>query len=225
MGSVWGLCVVLLLFGSVQAQVYKDPMQPTERRVGDLLSRMTLDEKIGQMAQIERKVASKEVMQHFTIGSVLSEGGSEPSYHATPDEWMAVVNKFQLGALSGRLGIPMLYGIDAVHGNAAVFGATVFPHNIGLGCTRDPELVRRIGSATALELRATGIQYTFAPCIAVCRDPRWGRCYESYSEDPEVVRSMTSIIDGLQGQSPAGWKGPFLKDRYQNLLPSLLLQP
>nr|GMD25985.1 beta-glucosidase BoGH3B-like [Ipomoea batatas] len=114
-----------------------------------------------------------------------------------------MVNRFQGGAVSSRLGIPIIYGIDAVHGNSNVYKATIFPHNIGLGATRDPELVKRIGAATALETRATGINYAFAPCIAVCRDPRWGRCYESYSEDVEIVKSMTVIISGLQGDVPS----------------------
>ncbi|XP_014755232.1 uncharacterized protein LOC100844073 isoform X2 [Brachypodium distachyon] len=113
-----------------------------------------------------------------------------------------MVNEFQKGALSTRLGIPMIYGIDAVHGNNNVYNATIFPHNVGLGATRDPDLVKRIGDATALEVRATGIPYTFAPCIAVCRDPRWGRCYESYSEDHKIVQEMTDIIIGLQGEIP-----------------------
>jgi beta-glucosidase len=115
-----------------------------------------------------------------------------------------MVNDFQKGALSTRLGIPMIYGIDAVHGHTNVYKATVFPHNVGLGATRDPQLVKRIGAATALEVRATGIPYVFAPCIAVCRDPRWGRCYESYSEDHKVVQAMTQIIPGLQGEIPLG---------------------
>ncbi|KAG2384267.1 Beta-xylosidase/alpha-L-arabinofuranosidase 1 [Vigna angularis] len=114
-----------------------------------------------------------------------------------------MVNDFQKGSLSTRLGIPMIYGIDAVHGNNNVYNATIFPHNVGLGATRDPRLVRKIGVATALEVRATGIHYVFAPCIAVCRDPRWGRCYESYSEDHKVVQAMTEIIPGLQGEIPA----------------------
>ncbi|CAI0384765.1 unnamed protein product [Linum tenue] len=114
-----------------------------------------------------------------------------------------MVNQFQRDALSTRLGIPMIYGIDSVHGHSTVYNATIFPHNIGLGATRDPELVKRIGAATALEARATGIPYLFAPCVAVCRDPRWGRCYESYSEDPEVVSSMTEIVTGLQGDIPS----------------------
>ncbi|KAJ0876468.1 putative glucan 1,3-beta-glucosidase [Helianthus annuus] len=111
-----------------------------------------------------------------------------------------MVNDFQNGTLSTRLGIPYIDGIDAVHGHSAAYGATIFLHNSGLGVTRDPLLIKKIGAATALEVRANGIQYTFAPCIAVCRDPRWGRCYESYSEDPEIVRLMTEIISSLQGE-------------------------
>ncbi|XP_065847174.1 uncharacterized protein [Euphorbia lathyris] len=116
-----------------------------------------------------------------------------------------MVKDFQKGALSTRLGIPIIYGVDAVHGHNNVYKSTIFPHNIGLGVTRDPDLVKRIGAATALEVRATGIPYAFAPCIAVCRDPRWGRCYESYSEDPKIVEVMTEVIYGLQGEPPKDW--------------------
>ncbi|XP_010266636.1 PREDICTED: uncharacterized protein LOC104604111 [Nelumbo nucifera] len=182
---------------------YKDPQQPLNVRVKDLLSRMTLEEKIGQMTQIERSVSSAKVMKNYFIGSVLSGGGSVPASRASPESWVAMVNDLQKGALSTRLGIPMIYGIDAVHGHNNVYNATIFPHNVGLGVTRDPELVKKIGAATALEVRATGIPYVFAPCIAVCRDPRWGRCYESYSEDHSIVQLMTDIIPGLQGEIPA----------------------
>ncbi|XP_006644778.1 beta-glucosidase BoGH3B-like [Oryza brachyantha] len=195
----------LLWFASMADSAYmkyKDPKQPINTRIKDLISRMTLAEKIGQMTQIERGVASADVMKNYFIGSVLSGGGSVPAPQATPAMWVNMVNEFQRGALSTRLGIPMIYGIDAVHGNNNVYNATLFPHNIGLGATRDPDLIRRIGEATALEVRATGIPYTFAPCIAVCRDPRWGRCYESYSEDHRVVQQMTDIILGLQGEIP-----------------------
>ncbi|XP_028115293.1 uncharacterized protein LOC114313136 isoform X5 [Camellia sinensis] len=181
---------------------YKDPKLPVGVRVEDLLRRMTLAEKIGQMVQVDRSVATDEVMRNYSIGSVLSGGGSTPLLHASAKDWVKMVNEFQKGSLSSRLGIPMIYGIDAVHGHNNVYEATIFPHNIGLGATRDPELLRRIGDATALEVRATGIPYVFAPCIAVCRDPRWGRCYESYSEDPKIVREMTDIILGLQGENP-----------------------
>ncbi|XAR64851.1 Glucan 1,3-beta-glucosidase [Bertholletia excelsa] len=182
---------------------YKDPKQPINVRIKDLMSRMTIEEKIGQMAQIERSIASAEVMKKYFVGSILSGGGSVPATNAPPQTWINMVNEFQKGALSSRLGIPMIYGIDAVHGHNNVYKSTIFPHNVGLGVTRDPQLVKRIGAATALEVRATGIQYTFAPCVAVCRDPRWGRCYESYSEDPKVVQAMTEIIPGLQGEIPA----------------------
>ncbi|CAL4961150.1 unnamed protein product [Urochloa decumbens] len=199
------VCLLLLCFasmGDAEYMKYKDPKQPINTRISDLIGRMTLAEKIGQMTQIERQVASPDVMKKYFIGSILSGGGSVPAPQASPSIWVNMVNEFQKGSLSTRLGIPMIYGIDAVHGNNNVYNATLFPHNIGLGATRDPDLVKRIGEATALEVRATGIQYTFAPCIAVCRDPRWGRCYESYSEDHTVVQQMTDIILGLQGEIP-----------------------
>ncbi|VAI21962.1 unnamed protein product [Triticum turgidum subsp. durum] len=159
--------------------LYKDAAKPVEDRVADLLGRMTLAEKIGQMTQIERLVATPDVLRDNFIGSLLSGGGSVPRKGATAKEWQDMVDGFQRACMSTRLAIPMIYGIDAVHGQNNVYGATIFPHNVGLGATRDPYLVKRIGEATALEVRATGIQYAFAPCIAVCRDPRWGRCYES----------------------------------------------
>ncbi|PIA54131.1 hypothetical protein AQUCO_00900596v1 [Aquilegia coerulea] len=182
---------------------YKDPKLPIGIRIKDLLNHMTLAEKIGQMTQIERKNATVDVMKKFFIGSVLSGGGSTPKTNASAADWINMVNEMQKGSLSTRLGIPMIYGIDAVHGHNNVYKATIFPHNVGLGATRDPDLVKRIGAATALEVRATGIPYAFAPCIAVCRDPRWGRCYESYSEDPMIVQQMTELIPGLQGDIPA----------------------
>ncbi|CAI9097506.1 OLC1v1033950C2 [Oldenlandia corymbosa var. corymbosa] len=185
-----------------EGMAYKDPKKPLNVRIEDLMSRMTLADKIGQMTQIERTVATRAVMHKYMIGSVLSGGGSVPAKQASPAAWVDMVNDFQKGALSTRLGIPMIYGIDAVHGHNNVYKATIFPHNVGLGATRDPALVKKIGAATALEVRATGIQYVFAPCVAVCRDPRWGRCYESYSEDPTTVEEMTEIISGLQGDLP-----------------------
>ncbi|XP_043817048.1 beta-glucosidase BoGH3B isoform X3 [Manihot esculenta] len=203
--EVIGILWLWVWIAMVEAEYvkYKDPKQPVGARVKDLLSRMTLEEKIGQMAQIDRSVASPAVMKTNSIGSVLSGGGSAPLPEATAEDWVNMINGFQNGSLSSRLGIPMIYGIDAVHGHNNVYNATIFPHNVGLGATRDPNLMKRIGSATALEVRATGIPYVFAPCIAVCRDPRWGRCYESYSEDHKIVEDMTEIILGLQGDLPA----------------------
>ncbi|CAI9105900.1 OLC1v1004924C1 [Oldenlandia corymbosa var. corymbosa] len=209
--SPMGILIFLVLFAWVQKaeseevyMKYKDPKQPMVTRINDLMSRMTLKEKIGQMTQLDRENLTAEIMRDYSIGSVLSGGGSVPFPKATPQDWMNMVNGLQNGSLSSRLGIPMIYGIDALHGHNNVYKATIFPHNVGLGATRDPELVKRIGEATAREVRATGIQYAFAPCIAVCRDPRWGRCFESYSEDTSIVKEMTTIISGLQGEIPPG---------------------
>ncbi|KAH9293038.1 hypothetical protein KI387_041758, partial [Taxus chinensis] len=146
---------------------YKDPSQPVIARAGDLLRRMTLEEKFGQMTQTERTVASTDVMKQYYSEGVLSGGGSVPAPKASPADWVSMVNEFQKGAMSTRLQIPMIYGIDGVHGLNNVYGATIFPHNVGLGATRDPDLVKRIGVATALEIRAMGIPYAFAPCITV----------------------------------------------------------
>uniref|UniRef100_A0A0D9WH59 Uncharacterized protein n=1 Tax=Leersia perrieri TaxID=77586 RepID=A0A0D9WH59_9ORYZ len=200
--------------------LYKDAAAPVEARVRDLLGRMTLREKAAQMAQIERTVASPRALADLAAGSVLNAGGSAPRDRATPAEWARMVDDMQRHALSSRLAVPILFGTDAVHGHNNVFGATIFPHNVGLGATRDAELARKIGEATALEVRATGIHWTFAPCVAVCKDPRWGRCYECYSEDPEVVRSLTTIVTGLQGQPPADHPHgyPFLSSPRNNVL-------
>ncbi len=180
---------------------YTDARRPVERRVADLLRRMTLEEKIGQMTQAERAAVAEDpsLVADWRLGSVLSGGGSTPTPN-TPEAWVEMINEFQKQALSTRLGIPMIYGIDAVHGHGNVYGATVFPHNIGLGATRDPQLVAKIGKATADELLATGIPWDFAPCICVARDERWGRTYESLGEDPALVASLATAIDGLQGR-------------------------
>ncbi|VAH52266.1 unnamed protein product [Triticum turgidum subsp. durum] len=200
--------------------LYKDPSAPVEARVRDLLGRMTLREKAGQMAQIELSVASPRALAELGVGSLLKGGGGPPFDGASASDWAGVVDGMQRLALSSRLAVPIIYGIDAVHGNNNVIGATIFPHNVGLGASRDPELVRKIGKATALEVRATGMHWTFAPCVAVCRDSRWGRCYESYSEDPDIVRSFTTIVTGLQGQPPADHPHgyPFLHSVRENVL-------
>ncbi|XP_027368433.1 uncharacterized protein LOC113874410 [Abrus precatorius] len=182
--------------------VYMNPNEPIETRLKHLLSLMTLKEKIAQMTQIERSVATPSAIKHFSIGSIFSAPNSGPFEKALSSDWADMVDGFQKLALESRLGIPIIYGTDAVHGNNSVYGATIFPHNVGLGATRDADLVQRIGAATSLELRASGIHYTFAPCVAVCKDPRWGRCYESYSGNTEIVRKMTSFVLGLQGHPP-----------------------
>ncbi|KAB1210640.1 Beta-glucosidase BoGH3B [Morella rubra] len=183
-------------------RVYRDPKAPVEARIKDLLSRMTLEEKVGQMTQIELQVATPDAINDLSIGSMVSGPGNGPIEKALSSEWAEMVDGFQKSALESRLGIPLIYGIAAVHGNNDAYGATIYPHNVGLGATRDADLCRKIGEATAIEIRASGIHCTFAPCVAVCRDPRWGRCYESYSEDTEIVKKMTSLVTGLQGQPP-----------------------
>ena len=180
---------------------YENPRLPVRERVADLLSRMTLEEKVGQMTQTERYqvFADETPITTLGLGSILSGGGSTPAEN-TPEAWADMIDRFQRAALRTRLGIPLIYGIDAVHGNGNALGATVFPHNIGLGATRDPKLVRKIAEITAEETRASGPQWTFSPCICAARDDRWGRTYESFSEDPDLVIRMESAIDGYQGR-------------------------
>jgi beta-glucosidase len=182
---------------------YQDPSLPVSQRVADLLGRMTLAEKIGQMTQAERGSIDSATSKITTdnLGSVLSGGGSVPTPN-TPTAWADMVDRYQAAALNTRLGIPLIYGIDTVHGDGNMQGATVFPHNIGLGATRDPALVRDVEHVAASETRSSGPQWAFAPCICVARDDRWGRIYESFGETPALVQSMETAIDGFQG--PAG---------------------
>ncbi len=183
---------------------YRDARLPIEARVADLLSRMTLAEKIGQMTQAERGDVAGNPAQvaDLFLGSVLSGGGSVPADNS-PAGWADMVDALQEQALSTRLGIPLLYGVDSVHGHGNLNGATLFPHNIGLGATRDVKLVERVGHITAEETRATGPQWTFAPCVCVARDDRWGRTYESFGESPALAARMAAIIEGIQGR-PGG---------------------
>jgi beta-glucosidase len=169
-------------------------------RAERLLAAMTLEEKVGQMTQAERGAVTNDptLVTTWRLGSVLSGGGSVPASN-TPEGWADMVDAFQDAALDTRLGIPLLYGVDSVHGHGNLVGATVFPHNIGLGATRDPGLVERIEHVTATETRATGPQWVFAPCVCVARDLRWGRTYESFGEDPGLVIKMETAIDGFQG--------------------------
>jgi beta-glucosidase len=173
-------------------------------QVKELLSRMTLDEKIGQMTQPEQGPVLNNPgdMQKYFIGSVLSGGDSDPAEGNSLQAWTDLYDRTQEEAMKTRLQIPILYGIDAVHGHSNVLGAVMFPHNIALGCTRDPALVEKIARITAEEVRATGIQWTFAPCVTVPQDIRWGRTYEGYSEDPELVKILgEATVRGLQGDS------------------------
>lgn len=187
------------------AQVYLDSTQSIEVRVADLLGRMTLEEKVGQMAQAERQAFSDitDIKTYF-IGSMLSGGGSSPTPN-TGESWANMYDSFQQQALATRLKIPLIYGVDAVHGHNNVKNAVIFPHNIGLGCTNNLELVKEAARITALEVMGTGINWTFSPCIAVIRDERWGRTYEGFGESTSLVSSMgVATIKGLQGETFSG---------------------
>jgi beta-glucosidase len=179
---------------------YKDPSNPVPVRVDDLMSRMTLDDKVGQMAQANiGSLASSTDVRDYRLGSLLSGGGEAPAVNE-PEAWANMIDAYQSQALSTPLQIPILYGIDAVHGNNNVHGATVFPHNIGLGATRNPELIRRAAEVTASEVAATGPHWTFAPTMAVARNEAWGRTYESFSEDTDLVAELSvAAIQGFQG--------------------------
>lgn len=168
--------------------------------VSEILDKMTLEEKVGQMTQVDyRYLKNKADIKKYFIGSLLSGGGATPPTNQ-PSSWLELYNNFQNEALSTRLKIPLIYGIDAVHGHNNVFGATMFPHNIGLGCANDEKLTRAIAKATADEIKATGIDWTFAPCLAVAQDERWGRTYESFSEDPKIVTKLGNASTiGYQG--------------------------
>ncbi len=158
---------------------------------------MTLEEKIGQMTLVEKGSIRPEDIATCCIGALLSGGGSAPPVNS-PAAWADMVDGFQEYALRSRLGIPLLYGVDAVHGHGNVYGATIFPHNIGLGAARDPDLVERIGRATAEEMAATGTYWNYAPVVAVPQDIRWGRTYEGFGEETELVSTLGSAcIRGL----------------------------
>jgi beta-glucosidase len=179
--------------------LYKNSGLPIIDRVRDLMTYMTIEEKVGQMTQVERQFLDRDdnISKYF-LGSLLSGGGSAPAKNF-PRAWADMYDRFQKVALSTRLGIPIIYGIDAVHGHNNVVGATIFPHHIGLGCTNNPKIVEEVYRATAIEVAATGIDWNFAPCLAVPRDERWGRTYEGFGETPEIVKSMAAAaVIGLQ---------------------------
>jgi beta-glucosidase len=178
---------------------YQDPGLPTQTRVEDLLARMTLREKIGQMTLVEKDSIEVEDITTEFIGGLLSGGGGSPGRN-TPQNWADMVNAFQQKALESRLGIPLIYGVDAVHGHGNLRGAVIFPHNIGLGATRNPELMREIGRITAVETAATSIFWNYAPVVAVPQDIRWGRTYEGFSENTDLVTLLSvAYMQGLQG--------------------------
>ncbi len=188
---------------SANSAIKSDPI--IEADVAILLARMSLVEKIAQMTQAEIQSVSSNDIRQYHLGSVLNGGGSWPlnKKAASVSDWVNLAETFYNASIDtsqGGQGIPLIWGIDAVHGNNNVTGATLYPHNVGLGATHNPELIKAIGTATAKEVAVTGLDWVFAPTIAVVRDDRWGRAYESYSEDPEIVRAYAGkMIEGLQG--------------------------
>lgn len=178
---------------------------PVDERAEELLSQMTLEEKVGQIIQADIAAVTPDEVREYNLGSVLNGGNSAPGggKTATPEEWIALADEYweaSSDTSDGGVGIPLLWGTDAVHGHNNLQSATIFPHNIGLGAANDPDLIARIAEVTAREIRATGLDWTFAPTLAVARDDRWGRTYESYSEDPDIVaRYSAAMVSGLQG--------------------------
>jgi beta-glucosidase len=183
------------------------PDAATEAFVQQLLAHMSLEDKVGQMIQADIASISPAELRTYKLGSILAGGNAAPgdSVRTSPQAWLNLTDEFYRASLAATSGdhppIPILFGIDAVHGHAKIVGATIFPHNVGLGAAHDPDLIQRIGQATAEEVAATGIDWTFAPTVAVARDVRWGRSYESYSESPELVAEYAAaMVSGLQGQ-------------------------
>lgn len=185
---------------TVDKSVYMDANADIQDRIDALLAQMTLEEKAAQMMQPEQAYITPEQVKEYGIGSVLSGGGSAPVTGNSAADWQARVNDFKQAAVDSRLGIPLLYGVDAVHGHNNIAAATIFPHNIGLGAANNPQLMQQIGEIVAKEVRATGIQWTFAPTLGNVQNERWGRTYESFSERTEDIVTLTGpYIDGFQG--------------------------
>jgi len=195
------------LWPRVQSAVKKDPA--IEAKITELLGKLSLEQKVGQLIQPELRLVTPADVTEYSLGSILNGGGSFPgeNKHAKVEDWIALADAFYNASMStegGRVPVPVMWGTDAVHGHNNIIGATLFPHNIALGATRNPELIKQIGAATAAEIAVTGIDWSFAPTLAVVRDDRWGRTYESYSEDPAVVKSYGGkMVEGLQGVAGA----------------------
>ena len=168
--------------------------------IEQLLGQMSLAEKVGQMTQVSRVALHGTEVRELYLGSVLN-GAGDPVNPNLPAAWADAIDRLQMQALGTRLGIPFIYGVDAVHGHGLLRGATVFPHNVGIGATRNPDIAEKAGRVTAQEVAATGIRWTFAPCIAVPRDERWGRTYEGFGETPELASMFApAVVRGMQGE-------------------------
>jgi beta-glucosidase len=200
---MFAICVGMHLLSAPAGSAGPKALSSYDGKVRGILAKMTLDEKIGQMTQPDQ-VFLKDVsdIQKYYLGSLLSGGDSDPKAGNSLEAWTEMVDKYQAEALKTRLTIPLLYGVDAVHGHSNVLNAVIFPHNIGLGCTRNPQLVEKAARITAEEVRATGINWAFAPCVAVPRDERWGRTYEGFGETPELAGILgEAAVRGFQGSN------------------------
>ena len=217
------ICLKLLLiacFAFTSCSQTSKQEKSVSKKVDAILSQMTLAEKVGQMTQVDmRLLDSPQDIQTYHIGSILSGGGSAPKTN-TPKGWLDMVNGYQKIAMSNRLGIPLIYGIDAVHGHNNVLGATVFPHNLALGASNDADLVYRVNKATAIEVAATGIHWTFSPCITIPQDARWGRFYEGFGQTTDIVDGLTQAailgyqdrLSGVQNKQVAACAKHFIGD-------------
>ncbi len=205
------LAAALLTTSAALAEVWPKAAAPSapdraiDARVRSIVATMTLEQKIGQMTQADIRSITPDEVRSYYIGSILNGGGAWPSMnmHSSIEDWLKLSDAFYRASMSTdmKVKVPVIWGTDAVHGHNNVFGATLFPHNIGLGAAHDPELLRRIGRRTAEQVRATGISWAFAPTLAVVQNPRWGRTYESYSSDPALVRAYgQAMVAGLQGR-------------------------
>ena len=199
-------CMSFCVVPAADAALEQTTGSPSAVFVDNLLSHMSLEEKVAQMIQADIASITPDELREYKLGSVLAGGNAAPegNVRATPAAWLKLTDTFFRASLDARVeghpAIPILFGIDAVHGNAKVRGATIFPHNVGLGAAHDPELIERIGTATAQEVAAIGVDWSFAPTLAVVRDVRWGRSYESYSESPDLVALYApAMVTGLQG--------------------------
>src|SRR5688572_14377573 len=197
---------------AVHPEIWPQPKWPlenvaaTEEKIAALLKKMTVEEKVGQTIQGDIASITPADMKKYHLGSILNGGGSAPGNDefAGPAKWLALADEFYAASIDtsdGGVGIPMIWGTDAMHGHSNIVGAVLFPHNVGLGATRNPKLLADIARITAEQVRTTGIDWTFAPTVTVPQDDRWGRAYEGYSEDPGVVASFAGVfVKGLQGE-------------------------
>jgi beta-glucosidase len=195
--------LVIALLATVRTTASATPFSGPDKQARALLAQMTLDEKIGQMVQADSAALTNPTdVRDYFMGSVLSGGNSDPAAGNTARDWLVFAESFQRYALQTRLHIPILYGIDAIHGHNNVNDATIFPHHLGLGATHDAALVRKAEQVTAEEVAGTGIRWAFAPCITVPQNPRWGRTYEGYSDHTALVSDLgAAAVIGFQGKT------------------------